>query len=278
VPSRRIVGYAGPLLLVDIAFRAFNSIDVLLIAALIGGGAPVAAFGLPMRLTIFLEYPAAALSSAVAPRLTERHGEEEVELLVRSMRYLAIGQMLLTVPLIVWPQAIIDLLFGHKYPEAPDVLRALAPFVLLCGIAQLTTTAVNYLGHAWRRVPLAAAMLAVNVVVDVALLPRIGIVAGAIGTSAAYAVWVPAHVWILRRHGGLRLGPFLLTVARTVVAGAAMLALLALLGTGAVSLPMMLLGAVLGPAVYLATLFALGELGSHDLATVRRVVAQRVSG
>src|SRR6266851_4681887 len=163
VSPRRILGYAGPLLLVDAAFRVFVSIDVLLIAAIVGGSARIAAFGLPMRLTVFFEYPAAAVASAVAPRLTRGHSDDDVKLLAQSMRYLVILQMLFTVPLLIWPVAIMHLLFGEKYAEAPEVLRALAPFVLLSGIAQLTTLTVNYLGEAWRRVPIAILMLTVNV-------------------------------------------------------------------------------------------------------------------
>jgi len=277
VSPRQIIGYAGPLLLVDAAFRVFVSIDVLLIAALVGGGAQIATFGLCTRLTIFLEYPAAAVASAVSPRLTHRRSDEDVMLLAQSMRYLAIVQALVTVPLLIWPEAIMHLLFGNKYPEAPAVLRALSPFVFLCGIAQLTTLAVNYLGEAWRRVPIAVVMLTVNIVIDVLLLPRIGIVAGAIGTSAAYAVWVPAHVWILQSRGVLRLRPFLLTIARCCVAGGTMLGTLALLGTGIVPIPLMLVGAVLGPAVYFATLFAVRELGRGDIAVMRRLLVRTAS-
>jgi O-antigen/teichoic acid export membrane protein len=191
------------------------------------------------------------------------------------MRYLTIMQMLTTVPLLIWSEAIMSLLFGNKYPEAADVLRALAPFVLLSGIAQLTTLAVNYLGEAWRRVPIAAAMLATNVIVDIVLLPRIGIVAGAIGTSAAYAIWVPAHVWILRQRSGLKIRPFLLTLLRSTLAGGAMLGVLVLIGTGRVPIGLMLLGAVAGPAVYIAALVALGELGRHDVEVVRRLLPRR---
>jgi O-antigen/teichoic acid export membrane protein len=275
VSRRQLMGYAGPLLLVDAAFRLFVSIDVLLIAAIIGGGARIAAFGLPMRLTTFLEYPAAAVASAVAPRLTSRRSEDDVKLLGDSIRYLTILQMLITAPLLIWPEAIMGLLFGDKYPEAAAVLRALAPFVVLCGIAQLTTLSVNYLGEAWRRVPIAVVMLAANVIVDVVLLPKIGIVAGAVGTSVAYAIWVPAHVWILRQRGGLLVGPFLLTLARTIVAGAATVGVLALLGTGRVGVPVMLAGAAAGSLVYVAALVVLGELGREDLTVIRRLIPRR---
>jgi O-antigen/teichoic acid export membrane protein len=276
VSVRQILGYAGPLLLVDAAFRVFASIDVLLIAALVGAGAQVAAFGLPMRFAMFLDYPAAAVASAIAPRLALRHGSREnLSLFSQSMRYLIIMQMLFTAPLLIWPEAIIHLAFGNKYPEAPAVLRALSPFVWLSGIAQLTTLAVNYLGYARRRVPIAIAMLAVNIAVDVVLLPRIGIVAGAIGTSAAYALWVPAHLWILHRHAGLRLGSLLGTSVRTYLAGAAMVAALAGLGTGQVAAPVMLAGAVIGPVVYVLALVLLRELTTRDIATLRRIVARR---
>jgi O-antigen/teichoic acid export membrane protein len=275
VSSRQLMGYAGPLLLVDAAFRLFVSIDVLLIAAIIGGGARIAAFGLPLRLTVFLEYPAAAVASAVAPRLTRLRSEDDVALLGDSIRYLTIVQMLVTAPLLIWPEAIMSLLFGDKYPEATGVLRALAPFVLLSGVAQLTTLSVNYLGEAWRRVPIAIVMLGANVLVDVILLPKIGIVAGAVGTSVAYAIWVPAHVWILRKRGGLMVRPFLLTLARSVLAGAATVGVLALLGTGRVAVPTMLLGAAAGSTVYVAVLVVLGELGRADMAVIRRLIPRR---
>jgi O-antigen/teichoic acid export membrane protein len=275
VSPRRILGYAGPLLLVDAAFRVFVSIDVLLIAAILGGSARIAAFGLPMRLTIFFEYPAAAVASAVAPRLTRGHSVDDAKLLAEGMRYLVILQMLFTVPLLIWPEAIMHLLFGDKYSEAPEVLRALAPFVLLSGVAQLATLTVNYLGEAWRRVPIAILMLTVNVVVDVVLLPKIGIVAGAIGTSAAYALWVPAHVWMLHKRGSLPVGPFLATVMRSALAGGAMLGVLALLGTGRVPILLMIAGGVVGPAVYVAALVLLRELGPQDIATARRLLAHR---
>lgn len=274
VTERRILSYAGPLLLVDAAFRVFASVDVLLIAAIIGAGSPVAAYGLAMQLAVFLDYPAAALSSAVAPRLAGADSGD-VRLFEQSTRYLIALQMLFTAPLVIWPEAIVRLLFGHGYPEAPAVLLALVPYVFLSGIAQITTLSVNYLGEARRRVPIAFAMLSVNIAINLVLLPRIGIVGAAIGTSVAYAIWVPAHVWIMHRRVALPLRPLLATTARVCVAGAAMVGALALLGTGDVPLPVMALGAVVGPAVYVGALFLVRELTREDVAVVRAAIARR---
>lgn len=279
VSRRQILGYAGPLLLVDAAFRVFTSIDILLIAALVGGGAPVAAFGLSIRLTSFLEYPAAAVAVAVAPRLASwREGRHELPLFSESLRYLLVMQMMFTAPAIIWAHAILHLIFGAKYPEAPEVLQALAPFIYLSGIAQLTTLAVNYMGEARRRVPIAVVMLTLNAAVDIVLLPRIGIVGGAIGTSVAYVVWVPAHLWILRQRAGLQLRPLVITALRTCIAGGVMIAVLAALGTGIVAPAVMALGLLLGPAAYVLALFAVRELTLADVTNIREIVARRVAG
>ncbi|MDX6733487.1 MAG: hypothetical protein QOC54_3435, partial [Baekduia sp.] len=121
----------------------------------------------------------------------------------------------------------------------------------------------------------AVAMLSVNVAVDVILLPRVGVVAGGIGTSAAYAVWVPAHLWILHRRVGLPLRPLLLTAGRTLLAAAVGCAMLAALGTGEVALWRMAIGAVLLPVVYLGVLVAVRELRPADLAIVRGILGRR---
>lgn len=270
---RQIMVYAGPLLLVDAAFRVFSTIDVLLISAILGGGAAVALYELPMRLITFVDYPAAALASAVAPRMARRPGAPpDVGMLEAALRVLVLVQMVFVVPVLVWPEAIVSLLFGPGYEESASVLRALAPYVLLSGLAQPVTLAVNYLGEARRRVPIALAMLLVNVVIDVALLSTVGVVAAGIGTSAAYLVWVPAHVWILHRRAGLRVRPLLATGSRALLAAGAMAVVLVAIGTGDVPAWGMALGAIAGPAAYLLALVALGEVGRDDAGELRAIL------
>ena len=58
-------------------------------------------------------------------------------------------------PLVVWATPIVDLLLGPSYGESVDVLRALAPYVLLASLGPLLSLTVNYLGEARSRIPLA---------------------------------------------------------------------------------------------------------------------------
>lgn len=277
-PARTLMAYAGPLLVVDAAFRVFSSIDVLLVSAILGGGAQVAAFELPLRLATFLDYPAAALAAAVAPRLARGDGGPDLTAFGKAMRVALVLQCVTLPFLLVWPEAIVQLLFGDRYPEAPAVLRALTPYVLLAGVAQLVTLGANYLGLAGRRVPIALAMLAVNVAVSVTLLPRIGIVAGAIGTGAAYLVWVPAHLVLLKRHAGLRFGAMTRTLLRALLAAAVMSGVLYAVGTGELGLPRMVLGGAAGIVAYAATLVLVREITREERVRVLRAVRERLRG
>ena len=62
----------------------------------------------------------------------------------------------------------------------------------MVGVGPLLALSVNYLGEARRRIPLALAAVAVNAVLDAILIPKIGIVAGAIGSDIAFSSSSPA--------------------------------------------------------------------------------------
>ena len=95
------------------------------------------------------------------------------------------------VPTIVWAGPITDLVLGDEFAESADVMRALAPLTFLFGIAPIVSVAVNYLGEARRRIPIAIAALVANFVVSIVLLYEIGVVGSAIGADVAYLIYVP---------------------------------------------------------------------------------------
>lgn len=272
---RDIARYAGALLIVDGLFRAFSQSNVLLIGAIVGGGRAVGLFDLPMQIAWFLHYPGGAASAAVAPRLARRpDAEPQIETFTTALRYLTMLQGIFLAPIIIWGEPIIVTLLGSDYQKSGEVLRALAPFVLLSGPALLATLGVNYLGAARRRVPLAVIVLVVNVTIDLILIPDIGIVGGAIGTDVAYAIWVPAHLLIIRRLLGIQLRPQWLAFARAIIAaGVACLPLVAL-GSDP-SIPVLVLGCAIACLVYVVALRLTGELTRADIDRMREVLSRR---
>jgi O-antigen/teichoic acid export membrane protein len=274
---REIMAYSGALLIVDALFRAFAQIDVLLIGLILGGGRAIGLFDLPMQLAWFLHYPAGAVSTAVAPRLARSPGSEPaIETFTDAMRWITALQGIFLAPIIVWAEPIITTLLGQDYKESGDVLQALAPFVLVSGPALLASLAVNYLGSARRRVPLAVAALAVNATWDAIFLPKWGIVAGAIGTDLAYAVWVPGHLLILRDQLNLPLRPIVLDFVRAALAaGVACLPLLAL-GTDP-SVVVLVLGCAIACLVYAVSLRLMGGLSAADTHRMREIAGRRIA-
>jgi len=274
--ARALVGYAGALLVIDGAFTLFNQIDVLLIGALLASSKSVALFEAPMKLTALLAYPGLSTAAGVAPRLAgARAGSPSVDRLGRAIRWLVLLQALVIVPIVVWAGPIIDLVLGPDYADSAAVLRALAPFIFLAGLAPLVSLGVNYLGEARRRVPIAIATVVANGAIDAVLIPTIGIVGGAIGTDVAYALYVPAHFWICRRMLDLPLRPVLLTTLRALVAAAAAGGVLAAFGTHDLSPLAWVAGPLAAVATYGATLIATGELRPAELRAARSRLRER---
>ncbi len=275
----RIASYGSALLLVEGAFAAFSRIDVLLIGGILNVRA-VGLFEAPLRLTTIFSYVGASVGSGVAPRLARGRESPQKGAFERSLRWLSVFQGIMVAPLVVWATPLTDIALGPGYEESADVLRALAPYVFLTGISPLLAGAVNYLGEARRRVPIAIGALSLNALIDIVLLPEIGIVGGAIGTDVGYGVYVAAHFLIVRRLLGTPLRPLAVTLLRTGVAAASMAGVLFAFGTD-VEWPVLIGGGALGAGVYIAALLLTREVSPEQLRAgwhLARAVPARLRG
>jgi O-antigen/teichoic acid export membrane protein len=257
--TRRKVGrYAGPSLVVDGAYTAFTQVDVLVIGAVLNATAS-GLFQAPLRVVTLLHYPATALAAAVAPRLAHQGAERRDDELIATLRLSMALQAAFAVGTVVWADPVVHIFLGPQYLPAIDVLRALGPFIFLSGIAPIVTTTASYLGQAPLRVPLTIGTVLVNLVVDIILVPRIGIVGGAIGSTAGYLLFVPGHFWICRRVMPIHWRPLIVTFLRCLAASAVMAAVLYAWGTTRLGAVEIAGGGLSAIAAYVAVLFALGE-------------------
>jgi O-antigen/teichoic acid export membrane protein len=174
-------------------------------------------------------------------------------------------QAALLAPLIVWAGPIVHLLFGSEYGESADVLRVLAFYIFLDGLSPLISTTVNYLGQATKRIPIVVSALVINVILDLVLLPRVGVVGAAIGATVAYAVYVPAHFRICRRELRLNTRPLAGTLARALAAAFCMALVLYAIGTESLSPLDYFLGGTLGVLAFMAVLVVTREITIGDL-------------
>lgn len=265
VGRSEFVRYAGAMLIVQGAGAAFAQIDVLLLGAFLTTTA-VGLFSAPLRLVAFLAYPAMALAQGVAPRLA-RHGSDSPRLgaLQLGLRYLVIFQTGVVVVLVVWADPIVHLALGSSFAESADVLRALAPLVFLGGINPLVVSPLNYAGEGRRRIPVTLAAIAVNAVLDVVLIPTIGILGAAIGSDVGYVVYAGSNLWLAHRVLGLPLKPLAVTVIRSVAAALVLSGVLFVMGTGTtLSVLEWVVGVVGGGGAYVAVLLLTREVRASE--------------
>jgi len=261
---RRIAGYAGILLIVDGAYTAFTQIDVLIIGAYLSASA-IGIFSAPIKLTVLLAYPGTAVAAGVAPRLARGlPGGPNVRAFATGLRILLIVQAAITAFILAWAPLMVRVVLGPRYHESASVLRALAPYIFLSGFGALVSVSANYLGEARRRVPVAIVTVVVNLVVDLILVPRIGVIGGAWGTDAAFALYALAHLFICQRALDVDLRPTAVSFARTALAGVAMTGVLLLFGDSLHRLWSTVLGGVLGVGVFGLVLWLTREVTASE--------------
>ncbi len=262
---RSMSGYAGAVFVVTVAYTLFEQIGILLVGAIEGTEA-VGVFEAPTRLTTFLSYFGMAFALGVAPRLARGHEGPNVDAFLRATRYLTIIQAALLPVLLAWSTPIVDLTLGPGYEESADVLRALTPFVFLSGLGTFVTVAVNYVGEARRRVPLAIASAVLVAALNVVLLHAIGVVGAAIAMDIAFAVYALGHIWICHKVMGVPLGPIAASFARCLLAAGAATLVLVAFGTESLSLFDWVVGGLAGLATFALGLFATREITRGELA------------
>jgi O-antigen/teichoic acid export membrane protein len=274
VAWRPFIRYAGAMLVVSGALAIFAQIDVLLIGGIIGSSA-AGLFAAPLRLITVFEYVGLAVAAGVAPRLARRPGvPPDAAALAQGLRYVIVFQTALMAVAIVWAGPIVELTLGSEFEESSEVLRALVPFIFLRGLSPVLSSPLNYAGEGSRRIPAAVATLSLNVVLDVILIPEIGILGGAIGTDVSFALYIAAHVWLCNRLFGLRVGPLFISFARSLAAGAALAFVLLAVGTHDLGASDWVAGLFGGGLVFTVALLATRETTTGEIALfVRRAGA-----
>lgn len=203
VSSRKMLRYAGALALVDGAYALLNQIDVLLIGAILGPAA-VGLFSAPLRLLVPLGYVGLAVAQGVAPRMARTAEQEpDRELFVRAFKRLVAAQAVIAVGVFFAAEPFASIVLGDQFEASAGLTRALVPMIFLAGLAPLVSLALNYLGRARARVPIAIAALLVNAAIDLLLLSSMGIYAAALGSAVALAIYVGAHLRICLSELGL---------------------------------------------------------------------------
>jgi O-antigen/teichoic acid export membrane protein len=264
--ARTVLGYGAHIWLAGVAWLLFERIDLVALGVMRSADA-VALYDAPWRLAAVTALLALALAAVVGPRLAHRDRDAAGRLLGTTLRLSLVVYMVGAAVLVVIAEPLVTGLLGSEFEESAGVVRLLAPFLVLMGVAPLLSNALDYLGEARARKWLAGGAVLVNLVLDIALIPVLGVLGPAVATDVAVLLYVAGlSVLVARRLdvGGAGLARGAGRGALAAV-GAATVAAAVVWGLDAGALVTALAGGAAGCGAGLALLVGLRELRLDEL-------------
>ena len=262
-----------PLGITVILRRIASHVDILILAAF-GMTAAAGYFSAAYKLIQALTLIPLTLAQVLFPLFSRmaRSGDGAFQQGVeRAFKFLFFLALPIVLGLVIFAGPIVRLVYGPSYEPAALPLSLMGLSLLFLFPSSLYLFVFTAMGAQRFFTVATVAYVAVNVGVDLALIPSLAQVGASIGTLSAEAALFAASLLFLGRLNHPM--PLLRLVWRPLLAGAALAAVLLVL-RGA-SLPLLLPGAALGLALYAGGLVLLRAISPGELALVASAVRMR---
>jgi O-antigen/teichoic acid export membrane protein len=206
---RRSLSYGAREHLGNVAMFLAYRVDLFFVAAFAGAKA-VGIYSIAVMLAEVFFYLPNAISTVLFPRLAgsdlSRSGIEAARA-TRVTSFVVGAGALVSIPLVA---PIIGFAFSSAFlPAAPAYLALLPGIYALCLSKVLSPYFTGAMGKPGLAARAAIIAVAVNVPLNVLLIPSFGIVGAAVASSIAYAVHAVLLVRLFMRHAGISLGSIL---------------------------------------------------------------------
>lgn len=197
--ARQMLGYGARAYLVTLISYMLIRIDLLLVNGIQGAGA-AGQYSIAVAFAEALYLLPMSVAMNLFPRLARGSADHEVSIDV--LHLVAVGYLIVCALAALLAAPAITLLFGEAYEPAISLLLWLLPGVYCLGL--LTVIAYHFAAHGMPRDLLMVWIpgLAVNVAINVTLLPHHGTYVASIASTVAYAIVLVLHLRLFARHVG----------------------------------------------------------------------------
>ncbi len=191
------------LAMVEISYGALFQIDVLMIGVFMTPAA-VGLYQAPLRILTPVTYLGIALASGLAPVVAREPDKSRQRRQVAGV-LCAIAFAEAGIAAVIFARADdVMMLFGRDFGASVHVLRLLSPYIFVAGLGPVASLLVTYLGSVRLRMVIATSALALNLALDIGLIPRFGLTGAAIAADIAAVYYVGSHCWLVARTLELR--------------------------------------------------------------------------
>lgn len=180
-----------------------SRVDLIMLGTIRGGHA-AGIYAVSARAAELVTFFLAASNMVIAPRIARLHHDGSTRSLQRLLTASALRVFLLSLPValvfIVLGRLLLAELYGPAYADGAVALRILAGAQLVNVLAGSTGTILNMTGHERLTMWGVGLSVAVNVMLNAILIPRLGVEGAAIASGVSLAGWnVILWYWVRKR-------------------------------------------------------------------------------
>jgi len=217
---RRIAQYAVPLTASEAAGNLSGRIDMVLIGFFLNPVA-VSYYTISKQVVTMIQSPVNALGFTLAPTFgkekTAGHSEGAARLYEESFVHImllyipaAVGIVLIADPLVVH-------IFGSNYSNAVPVLQILALYAIIQANLNISPSALDFIGRARERAIVKGVTSIMNFILNIVLIPSIGVVGAAIATLITSSIYASSNMYLLHQEFNFRINYLAWKVGRIIL-------------------------------------------------------------
>lgn len=197
---RRIAEYTLPLTATKSADVLDRRVDTILIGFFVGP-IGVAYYTIGKQIVQFIETPMSALGFTLSPTLGSQKASGNADTAARIYEMALSNGLLLYIPaaagLILVAEPVVELVFGTDYSGAIPVVQVFGIYAVALSITKVTSHGLDYLGRARARAIVKGVTAVLNLLLNLLLIPWIGVIGAAIATVITYSLYALFNVYIM---------------------------------------------------------------------------------
>ncbi|SEP31760.1 Membrane protein involved in the export of O-antigen and teichoic acid [Halogranum amylolyticum] len=198
--SRKILEYSIPLSITNMSGKLDSKVDTILVGILMNP-VSVSYYVIGKQVISVSQMPASALGFSISPTYGKNKEEgnqsTSAKIFEKSLIYTLLIYLPCAAGLFLISSPTISLIFGPEYHGAVPVLQTFSAYLILQSITQITDNPLDYLGRARERAIAKGISSVSNVVLNLFLIPWIGVVGAAIATVITHTFYNLVKLYIV---------------------------------------------------------------------------------
>lgn len=189
----KLIKYSWPLMLTGIIWILVGRIDTLMIGSLMREAKPLGIYQAVLPTSRFLFVAPAALASLFLPiisNLLSNNKEEEIKDIYKTVsKWIFYINFPLLFLFLIFPNAILNVLFGHEFLSGGIVLSVLGIGFFVNSFGQLGRGIINNLERTKLNLINSTVAIVIDIILNYFLIPAYGILGAGIATSTTFLVY-----------------------------------------------------------------------------------------